>query len=363
MNSKADDKYNTLVTFFKDETGWNKARVKFFSLLICALCKIQTVSFVRLSQGIDGESDRESKLRRIQRFFAGFTIDNDLIAKLIYALLPEKPPYNLSLDRTNWMFGRVDINILMISVCYKGVAIPLLWKMLPKKGNSNSDERKELFDRYIALFGENSIAGLMADREFIGKDWFEYLIFKQILFCIRIKENLWIDVPRRGLVKAFCLFNHLKINESAQYPKIVCIAGNWVYLTGIKTYNKETHKVEFVIIASYKKTDDVLKNYKDRWQIETMFKAMKTSGFNIEDTHLTDLERISKLMALVSIAFVWAYKVGINKHLKIKPILIKKHGRKQYSFIKYGLLHIAHILMNQNNNMELMGLFKFLSCT
>jgi len=49
-----------------------------------------------------------------------------------------------------------------------------------------------------------------------------------------------------------------------------------------------------------------------------MFRAMKKSGFNLEDTHLTDLERISKLIALVTVAFVWGYRVGLDKHLNIK---------------------------------------------
>jgi hypothetical protein len=61
-----------------------------------------------------------------------------------------------------------------------------------------------------------------------------------------------------------------------------------------------------------------------------MFRAMKSSGFNLEDTHLTDLNRISKLLAVVAIAFVWAYLAGIDKHLNIKPIRIKKHGRRAY---------------------------------
>ncbi len=38
---------------------------------------------------------------------------------------------------------------------------------------------------------------------------------------------------------------------------------------------------------------------------------MKTSGFNLEDTHLTDIDRIEKLIAIVTIAFCWAYLVGI----------------------------------------------------
>lgn len=36
--------------------------------------------------------------------------------------------------------------------------------------------------------------------------------------------------------------------------------------------------------------------------------CLKTKGFNLEDTHLTDHERISKLFALLTITFAW---VGI----------------------------------------------------
>lgn len=39
-----------------------------------------------------------------------------------------------------------------------------------------------------------------------------------------------------------------------------------------------------------------------------MFKAMKSGGFNFEDTHLTDPNRLAKLIALVSVAFLWVYR-------------------------------------------------------
>ena len=88
---------------------------------------------------------------------------------------------------------------------------------------------------------------------------------------------------------------------------------------------------ELQIIVSFNKPDEAQSLYKERWQIETAFKALKTSGFNIEDTHLTDIDRINKLFALVMVAFVWAclpvrqaYKAGIFLKALI-PIKIKKH--------------------------------------
>lgn len=41
------------------------------------------------------------------------------------------------MDRTNWKFGEANINILMLGITYKGIAYPLLFSMLDKRGNSN----------------------------------------------------------------------------------------------------------------------------------------------------------------------------------------------------------------------------------
>jgi len=51
------------------------------------------------------------------------------------------------------------------------------------------------------------------------------------------------------------------------------------------------------IVISFNKPENAPEIYKERWQIETAFSALKTSGFNIEDTRLTEIERIEKLFA------------------------------------------------------------------
>jgi hypothetical protein len=363
MNTKADNKYSELIELFKETTNWHRARVKCTVSIICAMCKLQTVSFVKLAQGFEGEACYESSHRRIQRFFAEFIIDRTLVARLIFSLLPSKPPYRLSLDRTNWKYGNTDINILMLSVCYKGVAIPILWKMLPKRGNSNASERQELFHEYLELFGISTISAFMADREFIGEEWFEYLIYERVPFYIRIRENMKIRVAGKGIKTAFWMFNHLKLGSYHHHKELVYLGKNLVYLSGLKAFNPNTGKVEFVIIASFNRQDQALINYKDRWQIETMFRAMKSSGFNMEATHLTNLDRLSTLLSVIAIAFVWAYLAGIDKHENVTPIKVKKHGRRAYSYFKYGLIRIAHAVLNTLDTSEFDKCIKVLSCT
>ncbi|MFA8298990.1 MAG: hypothetical protein ACEPOV_02390 [Hyphomicrobiales bacterium] len=95
----------------------------------------------------------------------------------------------MALDRTNWKFGKLEINIFMLSCCCKGISIPTVRQLLPKAGNSNKQERIALLNKYIKLFGKESISVLLADMEFIGKQWLEYLTYYRIPFCIRIKNK------------------------------------------------------------------------------------------------------------------------------------------------------------------------------
>ena len=99
-----------------------------------------------------------------------------------------------------------------------------------------------------------------------------------------------------------------------------------------------------------------------RLEGELAFRAMKSSGFNIEDTHMRDMERIARLVAMVCMALVWAYLVGEHKDINIKPIRILKHGRKAKSLVKYGLEEIATILLRLAYTPKF-DVFKFLSCT
>ena len=157
------------------------AHIKLISLFIVALCKAKTVCFSLLSTVFDSPAKSSSCLRRIQRFFAEFDLDRDLIARVIFRLLPIKGPFCLAIDRTNWQFGSTDINIFMLAVVHDGVAYPLLFSILPKKGTSNTKERIELVQRYVRLFGAESIDCLLADREFVGEHWVKWLNDSSIL--------------------------------------------------------------------------------------------------------------------------------------------------------------------------------------
>src|SRR5690606_6549042 len=95
----------------------------------------------------------------------------------------------LTMDRTNWKFGESNINILMLGVSYRNVAIPLMFKMLNKRGNSNTAERIALIQDFMDWFGADRIDCLLADEEFVGAQWSGSVNRNQIRYNIRIRNN------------------------------------------------------------------------------------------------------------------------------------------------------------------------------
>ena len=78
----------------------------------------------------------ESIYRRMQRFFAGNLIGRTDVDRLVFSVFGWQN-VRLALDRTTWEYGKSCINILVRAVVWRGVAIPVLWETLDKKGNSN----------------------------------------------------------------------------------------------------------------------------------------------------------------------------------------------------------------------------------
>ncbi|OVE55793.1 IS4 family transposase [Chryseobacterium mucoviscidosis] len=344
------------------ETKINKARLKFISLLILALCKVKTVNYLSLANAFDSNATAGSSFRRIQRFMADFDLPMKLISGFIFNILPEKENLVLVLDRTNWKFGSSNINILMLGICYKNIAIPIMFRTLDKRGNSDTTERIELIRQFITWFGRDCINCLLADREFVGHHWLEFLNKNNIRYYIRLRKNFKVFCFDRNQEKpVFWLFNKLKKGEFYHHPKIVKINDALCYVSGVKGFDKEG-KLDTLILVSFNKPEESWEYYKKRWQIETLFKAFKSSGFNIESTHVTDQKRLEKLFMIVMIALVWCYKIGDFVDQNIKAIKIKKHQRKALSVFKYGLNHLNNILMNRLNKMNI-SVLQFLSCT
>jgi hypothetical protein len=132
---------NLLRQTLKPLLEWHGARLSFLALFIIALLRVKTVNLAEIATGFRSQAKTDSNYKRLQRFFRNFDLDYSLIAHGIVKIMDIPRPWVLSTDRTEWSFGGTQFNILMLGIVHNGVAYPIVWEMLDKKGNSNSDER------------------------------------------------------------------------------------------------------------------------------------------------------------------------------------------------------------------------------
>lgn len=108
-----------------------------------------------------------------------------------------------------------------------------------KKGNSNTNERIELLKEVTTLFPERKIAYLTADREFLGHDWFGYLLKHPTLpFRIRIRASDCLSDGRQSL-KASVAKAHLKPQQTQVLPKRRRLWGYWLYVAALRLEDNE----------------------------------------------------------------------------------------------------------------------------
>jgi hypothetical protein len=173
------------------------------------------------------------KLRceRWNGFFCNEELSPDEYAKAVVAILGFQGKFDLSLDRSNWKYGKKEINYLVLSWrINRHISIPLMFIELDKAGNSNTAERLDLLGKFNNVFGFNRIKSLAVDREFIGTKWFKELHKHNIPYFIRVKENTLLPWGEADPIHARELFQHLygaqnRLIQKEMYAGTVYFAG------------------------------------------------------------------------------------------------------------------------------------------
>ena len=201
-----------------------------------------------------------------------------------------------------------------------------------------------MIEKFTILFGKLKIKCLTADREFIGFKWFSYLLDQEIHFRIRVKENFTVISSKGKKAPIKALFRNLRKGEVRVLSRQRMICGVRVFIVGQKL-----HSGKYLILVTDKNPETAMDDYRLCWEIETLFSCLKTRGFNFESTHITKLELIEKMVAVMAIAFCRCHITGEWLHVQ-RPITIKKHGRCAISIFRYGMNCLRHIALNPKDN-------------
>ena len=84
--------------------------------------------------------------------------------------------------------------------------------------------------------------------------------------------------------------------------------------------------------------------YAKRFRIETFFSDQKSRGFNLHKSHISDPERLARLMIAACLAYIWIIYLGVIAKRDDWVKIIHRTDRCDLSLFQLGLNLLDHFL-------------------
>jgi hypothetical protein len=331
-----------LTGILRPEIDLSKSRLETLCRMVPGMVSARSVNLSHIACERPGTVQTASTCRRLQRFFQHVRLDEGWALPLLVRLLGQHGSWLLALDRTNWQIGKTEVNFPVLALVTRRFRVPLIWTVIKGRGCSDTGQRIALMKRYLAHFPAKTIRLLLADREFAGAGWMEFLCENNIPFAIRIRDNLRITTEeghdptlRVRLRQA----RRSRVFRARLGSREDTASGNAPLLT----IAAKPLRDDWLIVVTNVEAQTALRTYRKRWAIECLFGDAKTRGLNIEATRLTDPRKPDLLMSLTALAIAWAGRSAADKLGKHTPPR-KSHGHYSKSYFRIGLDQIRNRL-------------------
>ena len=302
---------------------------------------------------------QRSRLRRLERWIASEKVEPIIImapyAKWYLSQLKD-PTLYMVLDFTT---NTDKFLIAMVSVIIGKRTVPLYWTIgLAKECGVSRKKLSQEAVRQVAKWvpkGKNVV--FIADREFRSREW-RKLIQKELKwhFVLRLSRDKTYVFFEDGSI-----FPDLKLekNEDGDYVcalnKLTIKKGEAYYYKGVRLTLKkdgpyqlaivwdEKAKEPWILVSDLKDPKILPDIYARRWAIESTFRDLKSYGFDIEASRITDINRFNRMLIGVCLAYGWAVRIGHyldqtgHRHLVDRG---SKHKLSLYRIGRHWLLHL-----------------------
>lgn len=334
-----------------DFSNYRRSCLKNVLILALALLRKETVCLHRLKSEvglITGRTDTQpdSHYKQLIRVFDCYAFSSlwlDLL-KYVMVLLRLKSNY-LLLDGTSWKHGRRWYHYLTLCVVYQEVAIPIFWLNLNKHGISNFRERKKLFKKASRHFHlQDKI--LLADREYIGVEWFKLLKASNIPFVIRLRKNTYKAAFDQAPGRSYKRIQGKVLGSKVPYKalrKDFYLEGMHLALVVVKNPKPNAEEPLIYLITDLRESAlRTAHRYPIRWKIEHCFKHLKSNGFDLEAINLKGDARRTLLMAVVVFSYILSIHQGIKTYHRVPTrSFANQQTYKVESVFRYGINQLA----------------------
>ena len=324
-------------------TGTVVRHVTTLAALVSGIVGSKSTQLPHIATKVPDGTQAESRVKRFARW-----VHNDKITADVYfvpyaqVLLAQLALQTLVLVIDGSIVGRGCV-ALMIHVVYKGRALPLAWLVRQgKKGHFPEDWHIALVEQVQELLPVGAQVVLLGDGEFDGTDLQHTLEEAGWSYVCRTGCHLtasWEGETFRLDTLGACSkpgtlieLKEVRLTEAA-YGPIMLVCG-WA-----KGYQEPLY-----LVSNMASADEACHVYTKRFRIETFFSDQKSRGFHLHTSHLSEPQRLSRLLMAACLAYIWVVYLGALCVQDGWVNMIHRGDRCDLSLFQLGLRLLDYLL-------------------
>jgi hypothetical protein len=299
-----------------EPTGNLARRLNTLAGLISGIVGARHVNLRRVAGQVPDSTKKESRIKRYARWLNNEWIEADVyFIPFVEDLLTSVNQGVLVLAIDGSDVGRGCVT-LMVSVIYQRRALPLVWVVVQgKKGHFPEETHVSLVDLVRELVPAETKVIFLGDGEFDGVtlqatvDGFGWHYVSRTAKNIRLcEQEEWFSFEEIGVWPGQCIDVPDVLFTEQAYGPVLAVA--W---------------------------------WKRGWK-EPIYSDQKSRGFHLHKSHLSDPERLARLMIAAGLAYIWIIYLGVVAKRDGWTAIIHRTDRCDLSLFQLGLDLLEHFL-------------------
>jgi len=335
-----------LTQLYPDRPQGNLARhLETLAGMVSGIVLGKSCQLPKIASKMPGEAHPDSRTKQLSRW-----VQNEHITGELY-FLPFVQPLLVSLGAVRPLVLIMDGSAvargcvtLMVSLLYAHRALPIAWLVVQGvKGHFPAETHVALLREVRDLVPDTARVTFLGDGEFDSPELQAEADGAGWAYVCRTAKNIqiqedgaWSSLEDLKPVCGARAFRKRVLFTKAAYGPVMVIA--W-WATG--------YAEPIYLVSNLSSVQAACDAYRKRMHIETFFSDQKSRGFQLDRSHLSDPERVSRLMLVACLAYLWVIYLGTVAQQDTWQPLIHRRHRCDLSLFQLGLRLLEYLLNHE----------------
>jgi hypothetical protein len=312
------------------------------AMMITGIVMSKKAQLSEMSSEIPGKAKDKSLEIRLRRWVKHAGIDAELIyLPFAQQVLRALSGTELVLVMDGSQAGR-GCMVLMVGVLYKKRALPIAWLVYKgEKGHTTAKRHIEVLEKVLPMVPEGAQVVLLGDAEYDTTEMQVWLTENTDWgYVLRTSPQIYVTTEQGEHAIRDIMLVHKQVRY---FANVNFTQSEGVYVNLVGWWGQRYEKPIYLISNLVGKFTICL-YYRKRYRIETFFSDQKSRGFHIHKSHLSDPERLGRLLVAACLAYLWMIIQGLQVMAERKAALIDRTDRTDKSIFRLGLDWLRYCL-------------------